>query len=369
MTIHPALGVSSARSRTRILALARNARQPRSAVRIDHTLGSAIRRSSHIPVQALARRLVAGHAALRVRTARRRHARVARLVAHHRRHRRQRGTAAERIARLIRIAAADRTVIEHLAACIEAARTAARVHALLVHACLVGAALGADHALGPALGRHAHVAGQTGAGGLAVGTVALGVGAARRRMARLARSHRIQLGASTLAERIAGEAGRTRADRNVLNDLALGVVAARARARIAALAAHAGAIACTVGAAGALRAAALVRVALVLGQAGAFAVLAQGVGTARRRIAQVLGLRSLRWRRWFGRALGERIAHVAVVTGTDGNVSQDLALGLEAARAGTRIAALLVDAGLVAGAVGVQHALGTTVGRCTDVVL
>lgn len=259
-------------------------------------------------------------------------------------------------------------MIEHLAASIEAAGTAARINALLVDARLGGAALGTDDALGPALRRHAHVAGQTGARGLAVGAVALGVGAARRRMARLARSHRLQLGAPALGERVAGVAGRTGTDGNVLDDLALGVVAARARARVAALAAHAGAIACAVRTGGALGPAALVRIALVLGQTCALAVLAECVGAARRRIAQVLGLRPLGGRRRFGRALGERIADVAGVTGADGHVAQDLAFGLEATGARARIAALLIDAGLIAGTVGVEDALGATVGRCTDVV-
>lgn len=71
------LGVRAARTRARILALARNARQSRPAVRIDDALGPTVRRRSHIPGQALARRLIANNAALRVRSARRRHARIA----------------------------------------------------------------------------------------------------------------------------------------------------------------------------------------------------------------------------------------------------------------------------------------------------
>lgn len=50
-------------------------------------------------------------------------------------------------------------------------------------------------------------------------------------------------------------------------------------------------------------------------------------------------------------------------------MSQDFALGFEATRSGTRVGALLVDARLIAGTVGVEDAFGSTVGRCTDVIL
>lgn len=45
---------------------------------------------------------------------------------------------------------------------------------------------------------------------------------------------------------------------------------------------------------------------------------------------------------------------------------QDVAARLEAARAGARIAALLLDASLLAGAFAVEHALGTAAGRGAD---
>lgn len=187
-------------------------------------------------------------------------------------------------------------------------------------------------------------------------------------MARVLRSRRLDDRSAARRKRIASVAGRTRTDRNVIDDLALRLKAACARARIAALAAHAGAIARTVGAAGALGSTLFVRIALVLVDAGALAVATDRVRAARRRIARIGGTRCLGDGR-LERALGERITGVAGVARADGHVSQDLAFGLEAARAGARIATLLIDARLIAGTVRIEDALGPATGRRSDEVL
>lgn len=110
-------------------------------------------------------------------------------------------------------------------------------------------------------------------------------------MARLVRSFvQLHRSSTAVAERIAGVAGRTRANRNMIDHLALGLEAARARTRIHTLAAHTRPVAGAVRTAGAFRTARLVWVALVFVDARAFAVVAASVRSARRRIAQILGL-------------------------------------------------------------------------------
>lgn len=154
MATHAALGIRSARSRTRILALVLDTRQTCRTIRIDDALRATVGRRSHITGQTLTRRPFPNHTALAVRSARRRLARITRHIGLTWRLRwRQWCTPAERIARLRRIAATDRTVIEHLAARVETASSATRVHALLVDARLVGAAFAAHNALGSALRR------------------------------------------------------------------------------------------------------------------------------------------------------------------------------------------------------------------------
>jgi len=66
----------------------------------------------------------------------------------------------------------------------------ARIPALLVNAGPVAGALTVDEALGPAVGRHADVAGQAGAGRHAAHVAALGIAAARVGHTRISRSRR-----------------------------------------------------------------------------------------------------------------------------------------------------------------------------------
>lgn len=94
-------------------------------------------------------------------------------------------TPGERVSREPGTARADRAVIDDLALGILTASARARVHALLVDASLVGGAFSADDALRSAARRGADVLRKTGAYRLAVVHLALAVGAAGRRVARI----------------------------------------------------------------------------------------------------------------------------------------------------------------------------------------
>lgn len=74
----------------------------------------------------------------------------------------------------------DGIVVSDIALGTQSARVGAGVITLLVDARLRQVTLGIDYALGPAVGRHAHVVLQAGAHGLAVDLSALTIGAARR---------------------------------------------------------------------------------------------------------------------------------------------------------------------------------------------
>ena len=74
-------------------------------------------------------------------------------------------------------------VVDHLALGVGPAGPGARVAALLVDAGQVTGALAVDSALGPAVGRGAHIAGQAGAGSDVVLASALGVWPTRVRIA------------------------------------------------------------------------------------------------------------------------------------------------------------------------------------------
>ena len=72
---------------------------------------------------------------------------------------------------------------DHTALGVEAARPGARVTTLFIDTGQVAGTLTVDQALWPAVGRHADVAGKAGAGGHAPNVAALGVTAARVRLA------------------------------------------------------------------------------------------------------------------------------------------------------------------------------------------
>ena len=69
-----------------------------------------------------------------------------------------------------------------------------------------------------------------------------------------------------------------------------------------------------------------------------------------------------------GRAALEGVALVSGEAGADGHVAPDATLGVLAALVVARVAALVADTGLVAGAVGADDTLGPTVGRTAAVV-
>ena len=199
---------------------------------------------------------------------------------------------------------AGRDVVDHLAVGVDAA--VARVAALLADTGQQRCALRVEHALGPAADvRVAAVFGQADAGGRRAAPLALGVVAARGRPARVAwllGLRRLGDGLRSAAGRlvrVALETRRTAAASEVADDVAEGVAAAGAGARVAALLALADERVGAVRVGETFRSTADVRVAPVLGQTGAHGhavvVAASGVLGARRREARVLGPRRRRW--------------------------------------------------------------------------
>lgn len=163
----------------------------------------------------------------------------------------------------------------------DAACAHARIAALLVLAGLVERALVVLHALRPARRCRTDEARHTRAHRLAVVHATLAVRAARRRMAGVgdlvANAYRL-----AVDERIAFEAGRTAAHRNVREHLAVGVLGAGARTRIRAAVAHARLVARALGAEHALGSTADVRIAVEFGRTLADAgAAALGVRAAR----------------------------------------------------------------------------------------
>ena len=91
-----------------------------------------------------------------------------------------------RVAGVVVQAVAQRVVVLHAAARVGSAQSGARVDALLRHTGLAGGTLGVRDTLWPAAGRRvALVAGQAAAHGHVAVVLALGVGTARRRHARV----------------------------------------------------------------------------------------------------------------------------------------------------------------------------------------
>lgn len=148
----------------------------------------------------------------------------------------------EWIAGEARRARTDWTMIVGMANGADAARKVAHIRALVVNAGLVQCALGIDHALGPTVWRRSQVAELARAHRLAGIVAAVAVRAARRRIARILVVARRRRGGhlTALEERIAGQAGRTRARWHMIRYMAHGQRAANADARIGAFVADAG---------------------------------------------------------------------------------------------------------------------------------
>lgn len=227
-------------------------------------------------------------------------------------------------------ASANRTVVNHLAAGLQAASCGARIYALLVDTGLKSGALAGHHTLGSTLRRSSNVSRQAGAHGMSINVAALAVGAAGRWVAGLHNGVLHDWLHAAVGERISFVSLKTGAHRDVVKYFANGVVATNARAWIHAAVSHAGLVTGTVGRKGALWTAALERIALIVVLATALSVETVGVGTAWVGIAWVCH----HWRLlfWFLGASHKRIAFVAFNAVADGQVVQNMALGLEAAR-------------------------------------
>jgi len=151
----------------------------------------------------------------------------------------------------------------------------------------------------------------------------------------------------------------------MIDDRTLRVGATHARTRVHTLVVGTGTCAGTVAVEDTLRPTARVGVPCVLRQAGtrarAVTLSADCVSTTRRRVTRVT--RHLRDRSWRWVAARERISLEAFVAGTDRLVVDHGALGVEAARAGARVSALVLHAGQTSGTVRMDDALWATVGR------
>lgn len=162
-------------------------------------------------------------------------------------------------------------------------------------------------------------------------------------------------------EGVAHEAGLAAADGVVVDDAAARVRAARAGAGVGTALRHARVVLRAVGRDDALgpalrRRAHVARLARAHGRAVTPA--AHAVRAARRRLARVHGLLGQRWR-WRNRpARHQRVAREAGRARAHGRVVRHVALGVRAACARARVGALVVEAGAVARALGVLHALG-----------
>lgn len=175
---------------------------------------------------------------------------------------------------------------------------------------------------------------------MTINVAALAVGATGRRVAGVLRN----IGRNLVANHkrfscVPLEAG---AGRYMVYDSAFGVLAAGARARVQALLVDAGLVSGAVGVLDALRPAPYIRVAVVFRQTRADSVAASGVWSARRGVARV-GFNGWGRRSWLGMATVERVSGVSFQAGTDWQVIDYRALRVEAARAGTRVRALLAD--------------------------
>lgn len=275
MTDDVALGVRATRAGTRIGAFTVDARLLRWTVGIDDTLGPAVRWHADVARDALARWRVGVGATQRIRTTWRWYAWIA-------------GpfvsvlfngnglTASERIASLAWLATADRTVVEHFAASTAAASAATRIDALLIDARMRWRTLGADDAFGSTLRRCADVSLDARANGVLVDVATLAVWSARRWRAHV---YRLMFndGDATVGEWIASVSGEARANRYVIDHLALCILAARARTWIDTFATQTCSIAVALGIGGALGATAFVRVALIFGDASALAAQTIGI--------------------------------------------------------------------------------------------
>lgn len=349
-----ALSVQTASPDARILALVVRARLGVRTIGVLNALGSAsVVRIAGVIGQARAGSSAVSLVADGVRAARRRVARLARRL---RRDDDPEIAGGERIALVVLVTLADRSMIPGDTVGVDSAGSDAGVLTVVAQTGEVVRTVLIDYALWSTIGRCTEHASYAGADRTILLDSALGVRSAGRRQARIARRHRLVVD-DTLEERIADEAGRTAADRIVGVDLALGVQAAHAVAGVAALLIDAGEMRSALRADQTLRTAGrrcstVTRTARANGSVVGHS--ADTVWSARRRGAGIL-----RWSGLLVEPAGlEGVARVACDAGAAWHVVVDLALSVGTADSGARISAMLIETSEVTGAVGVYRALG-----------
>lgn len=258
-------------------------------------------------------------------------------------------------------------MIDHLATCQLTTSSWARIDALLLYAGRLQGALRADDAFRLAGRWRSQHAGLAGTDCTLGGNMAKAIGSTRIWLARILGHWRLL---ATVAERITRVALQTAADRNVIGHIALRILATGARAGIDALLVQTCLAGIAVRAKCALGTATDIGIALVVGQASADAVMALRIGTTRMQITRIIGGYWWLWCTLLDdfRTLDKRISGEACTARADRQMILYATLGVDAARSVTGITALLGNAGTIGGAIGVDHALGSAVGRCSNVV-
>lgn len=285
-------------------------------------------------------------------------------------------TVHERISSVALQATADRYVIGDIALGILATGSWAGIHALLVQTSLVGTAVGAECALGPAASVGITLVVSQAA---ADAVVALRIGTARLQITRIGRLNRwlwcaLLDNLHALHEWISSEAGTARADRQMILNATLGIDAAGSVTGIATLFGNTGAIGGTIGVHHALWSA-VGRSSNVVSQAGAGSLISThatlGIEAARRGLAGIAILGGFLWLHhlWCWITTGEWItSHVQWAT-ADRVVIDHLALGVQATDAGARISAAELVARLVLRTFRIHCALWLAVGWSSNEVL
>lgn len=406
-----ARGTESARAGAGIATFLIDTRQMGGAVRINHALRLAIGWCSKVASQAGAHSLIALGAALTKDATGRGNTGIAvgllggivadggsykgvrvRVVAGRaegKLHLTYAAASTDGITRKSRQAAAMRTVVDNPTLSIAAAHTWTGIDAVLLDAGQGSVALAGNCALGPAGRRGSDEVGQARADGLSVRLAALGVGSAGRWLAGT-RGNRVRKGwrdgngvrfkmgnfssgglltfTQDTAERIGVSmvAHQTAALRKVIPDLALGVQTAGSWAGIATMLILAGQVTGAVRVENTFWATALIRIAEELRQtlasSGTIPLRAHGIGAARAGHARVLRFGNISYHL----ASEERIAGMATDASAHGSMVDDVALGIRATHAWAGIAALLIEASQVGGALRVGNTFRPAVGRSAD---
>lgn len=168
-------------------------------------------------------------------------------------------------------------------------------------------------------------------------------------------------------ERIADESLRTNASRNMVNHGAFGKLAAHSRTGVLAFASYTGLVGSAVRAKDAFRTTSFIRISLVIIDAsacsGSVALLADGIGAARRRLARIRDLLLPK------HALDERISRKSCRAGAADHVGIDPTLRVLPAASRTRVHAFVVYASLGAGTIRIDDTLRSAVRRCANVAL